>query len=246
MLVAVGLTAPPGALAPAEPGSASTRAVVDRTVLGDREPGSSPAVDREPTDDPVSSAGVSRTGSGRLEVVPDGAPSNGSRPVRRYAVEVEEGLGVDPASFARAVHTTLSSPRSWGADGAMSFERTDATDGATDGSLAFRVTLASPDTTDRLCAPLRTNGQLSCFNGTRAVINVVRWLEGSQYNPDLSSYRDYLINHEVGHALGHGHEPCPRAGELAPVMQQQSKGIAPCVPNAWPFPDEGSDTSSAG
>jgi hypothetical protein len=233
-LLAVGLLAPPSATRSDDPASPTTRAVSDR-VLADEGPAASPAHEA-----PVPRAGrgndrVSRSGTGELVVVPGSAAAAGEGPVRRYAVEVEEGLGIDPGSFARAVHATLSSPRSWGADGAMSFERTDGSEG----SLSFRVTLASPEKTDSLCAPLRTNGQLSCFDGSRAVINIHRWLDGSQHNPDLRSYRDYVVNHEVGHALGHGHVSCPGAGELAPVMQQQTKGIAPCVPNPWPYPDAG-------
>lgn len=188
-------------------------------------------VRREPVREP---APVSREGTGELAVVPGTDPAPGGAPVRRYLVEVEEGLGVDAEQFARTVHATLNDPRSWAADGEVAFGRVEATEAR---RVAFRVALTSPDTTDRLCAPLATRGQLSCHNGGRAVLNVVRWLDGVPEHRDLSVYRQYLVNHEVGHALGHGHVDCPGPGRLAPVMQQQSKRVAPCLPNAWPSPD---------
>jgi hypothetical protein len=105
------------------------------------------------------------------------------------------------------------------------------------GDVAFRVTLVSPATADRLCAPLRTNGYFSCGTSERAVLNVARWLTGADaYGGDLASYRSYLVNHEVGHVLGRGHEPCPGAGRQAPVMLQQTKGLDGCAANSWPYP----------
>lgn len=153
--------------------------------------------------------------------------------MRRYLVEIEEGLPVDARKFTSRVERILADPRSWAAGEGFALRRVSS------GRAAFRVTLASPDTTDRLCAPLQTGGIFSCFQRGRSVLNHGRWSGGSPVYPgDLASYRAYMVNHEVGHALGHGHLGCPAAGRLAPVMMQQSKGLAGCRPNAWPLPGE--------
>jgi Protein of unknown function (DUF3152) len=133
--------------------------------------------------------------------------------------------------FAKAVHATLNDPRSWGHDGKLQFERVDH------GSVQIRVSLSSAVLTDRLCFPLRTFGRVSCWDGSRAVINAERWgLGADTYGEDILSYREYVVNHEVGHGLGHDHVHCPRPGVLAPVMVQQTKSLEGCKPNQWPYP----------
>lgn len=170
-------------------------------------------------------------GDGVLHQVSGRSARSGAGPLLRYSVAVEGGLGIPAAGFAAAVERTLADDRSWGHGGRASFVRVDS--GPTD----FQVSLASPTTTDRLCAPLDTHGDFSCGTGSHAVINAMRWLRGApSYTGQLGRYREYVVNHEVGHTLGRGHAACPRAGGLAPVMMQQTLGVGGCRPSPWPFP----------
>jgi hypothetical protein len=180
-----------------------------------------------------STARPSWYGTGRLVTAPGSSAVHGSGPLRRFTVEVEQGLPDSPAAMAKAVERVLFDQRSWGGGGRLSFQRVSS------GPVAFRVVLASPATTDRLCAPLRTGGIFSCYMRGRAVLNAMRWYAGaSAYAGDLAAYRVYMVNHEVGHALGHGHAYSCGAGGLARVMIQQTKGLRGCRRNPWPLADE--------
>lgn len=178
----------------------------------------------------VLAAVVPQVGTGETGVVPGSVPATGPGPVRTVRVEVEGGLPVDAAAFAAFVLDTLNDPRGWGHAGAMTFARTD-------GDAELTVVLASPETSARMCRPLDTGGRLSCRIGPRAILTHYRWVEAHpDYGTDRTGYRRYLVNHEVGHFLGHGHVPCPAPGAPAPVMQQQTMGLRGCAPNSWPHP----------
>ncbi|GAA1399593.1 DUF3152 domain-containing protein [Oerskovia paurometabola] len=165
---------------------------------------------------------------GALTIVPAEVPAPGAGTVRRVRVEVEQGLPVDGETFAAAVLATLNDPRGWSAVDGVTFARTG-------GDADIRVVLASPATTDRLCAPLQTEGAYSCGVTGAAILNFSRWVNGAtDFGQDLPLYRQYLVNHEVGHVLGHRHVSCPAPGALAPVMVQQSMSTEGCLPNGWP------------
>jgi hypothetical protein len=142
--------------------------------------------------------------------------------VYTYTVEVEDGLesASEGEEFAKGVDKVLSDPRSWIAGRDVALRRVDT------GTPSFRISLTSQKT-------IRDPGycgfdiplEASCYNGAvgRVFINDARWERGAvSYNGDIVAYRVYAINHEVGHAMGHAHEPCAVNGGLAPVMMQQS------------------------
>ncbi len=179
-------------------------------------------------------------GSGEFEAIGgmDQAPGTGQK--FTYRVDVEKGLGLDGELFARAVQKTLNDERSWAHGGGRTFERISS------GEPDFVITLASPGTTATWCAKSgldTTVDNVSCDSAAtdRVMINAYRWAQGAEtYGDRMYTYRQMLINHEIGHRLGHGHVTCDRDGELAPVMQQQTKfldhdGIR-CRANPWPFP----------
>jgi hypothetical protein len=66
-------------------------------------------------------------------------------------------------------------------------------------------------------------------------LSVSDWDDGS--DPRVIRYRQMVLNHEVGHELGYGHEACPGEGALAPVMQQQTLDLTGCEPYPWPYLD---------
>jgi hypothetical protein len=186
----------------------------------------------------------------------------GTAKVFTYTVEVENGIdtaafGGDEA-FARMVDQTLDNPKGWTHNPQFAFVRAD---GTTDEHPDFRISLTSPMTVRVGCGyeiPL----EASCYNPSygldqqpRVFINEARWVRGAvPFQGDIGSYRQYLVNHEVGHAIGYQrHEPCDKPGGLAQVMMQQTFGISnddaakfdpdfvkpdgkTCRFNPWPYP----------
>ena len=217
--VASGGRAPQQGTGPGAGGAVETPAM---TVLPGR------TLEREPAPE----VAVPESASGTFAVAGVRGPTT-SRPAAEgarlttYRVEVEGGLPFDADEVAAEVERILSDERGWITRGHLLVRE--------DGPADLRILLAAPTTVDRLCAPLLTRGRLSCRNGANVVLNAWRWHHGAEtYGDDLTGYREYLVNHETGHALGYGHLGCPEPGAPAPVMVQQTKTLFGCAPNPWP------------
>lgn len=149
--------------------------------------------------------------------------------VRTYAVRVEDGLEVGADDASAEIARVLADPRGWQQLEGVAFHQV-----ATSEEAEFTISLGSPPTVDALCLPAKTGGSWSCRIGPDVALNSDRWLHATPTYDDLAEYRAYMINHEVGHFLGHSHALCGGAGQPAPVMLQQSMDLEGCTPNAWP------------
>ncbi len=215
-----------GAPAPGSEPAPTDRAGVSHP--GDRAPRSAGPVTGPGTDEEVEVAGTSPEGFAVLA----GAAAAGQGERRTFTVEIEDGYEPDADSLVETVHgALLDAESSWARDHELA--QVEEPEGAD-----IRIVLATPDTVDEWCGAvgLDTGGDSSCWDGQRAMLNGDRWRGGVDHIDDLGTYRAYLVNHEVGHGLGHGHVDCPEPGAPAPVMMQQTLGLGACEPNPWPYP----------
>ncbi|MEV0454377.1 DUF3152 domain-containing protein [Catellatospora methionotrophica] len=163
--------------------------------------------------------------------------------IRRFRVAAEKNVaGTELDAFTSLVDETLGDERSWIAGRQYRLQRVPS-----GSAYQFTIYLATGETTRRLCGAGGMDTRLdgvsytSCRLPGRVVINLNRWrMSVPDYvngKIDLHTYRQYVINHEVGHELGRFHEACPGKGKPAPVMQQQTYGLKGCTANSWPYVD---------
>ncbi|MEV5814465.1 DUF3152 domain-containing protein [Streptomyces mutabilis] len=198
----------------------------------------SPSVKASPSASPSpSTIAIPPTGPGTFVTAEaDGSTVGTGSRVRRYKVLVEKGIDIRPNAAAAEISDVLADRRGWTRDGINSFKLVSS------GSYDFVVKIATPGTVDDICGAygLQTKGEVNCAVGTDVVVNLKRWVLGSpQFDGPIGDYRALIINHEVGHRIGHGHETCPGPGRPAPAMMQQIKGLKGCVANAWPYDRDG-------
>ncbi len=176
----------------------------------------------------------------------------------RYSVEVENGIDTTPyggdTAFATMVDATLADPRGWIADKRYKFVHVPA-----DSRPDTRIQLTSLSTAAELCGAeleMETSCHTRITGESTVLVNEARWVRGAiPFEGDLGNYRQYLLNHEFGHAIGYAdHQACGGDNKLAPVMMQQTLSLnntqlhdmspeevypddnATCNPNPWPYP----------
>ena len=117
-----------------------------------------------------------------------------------YCVASKGEVG-DLTEFSDTVFSTLNDPRGWPRAGAV-FQEADGTD---PNACSMTLTLAAADQMTSFST--ECSDEYSCRVGNDVVINVDRWNNATEgwlnAGGTVSRYRTMVINHEVGHRLGH-------------------------------------------
>jgi len=139
----------------------------------------------------------------------------------RYRTSVDPGVHYDETKFRDEIAIYLADPEGWAQFHTFVYAPTGP---------AKQIRLSNPST-------LKQEGckddALSCaiLGGNSIWLNADRWTRGSVPSKlPLERYRQYMVSHEMGHALGYDHAQCPGSGP-APIMMQQTLGIGACTPN---------------
>lgn len=234
-----------------EPGTASSEEESATPLIANPDTGSGFGAAKASAELPGGGS-FSERGAGTWSVVPGAAPQFGTGRLFTYSVELEDGVELPggPEGFAATVDATLRNPKSWVGSKKYAFRRVDDPAAAD-----IRISLTSQQTSRSLCG-FAIPYDASCWkeDQNRVVINTARWARGAvAFEGNVVQYQQYVVNHEVGHALGFSHVGCDATGSLAPVMMQQTWGVSNdyiaalgnsevtadgrvCEPNAWPFP----------
>lgn len=149
-----------------------------------------------------------------------------------YTISTKGTTSANMQEFAAQVNETLNDARGWAQLG-VSFKQVQ-------GGGDFDLVLSQAE-----LLPSFSSGcsvEWSCRVGKSVIVNDMRWRDATDaWNRAGGSMRDYrhmVINHEVGHWLGHGHLNCSAPGVPAAVMQQQSIDLQGCRFNPWPLKSE--------
>lgn len=206
-----------------------------------RTTASTPSRNRPPAAEPPTRkeeppARVPASGKGTFTTARASGSAAGSGPLRRYRVQVEDGVDISAKDAAAEIQRILAHPRGWAAHGKGSFQLVTS-------DADFVIRIATPATADRLCLAqgFDTRGELNCETADGVVVNLRRWMLGSPtFAGPAAEYRHLIINHEIGHEIGiRKHLGCAGPGKPAPVMMQQIKGLDGCRSNAWPYDENG-------
>lgn len=158
-----------------------------------------------------------------------------------YCVASKGEVG-DLTEFSDTVFSTLNDPRGWPRAGAVFQENEGADPNADPNACSMTLTLAAADQMTSFST--ECSDEYSCRVGNDVIINVDRWNNATEgwlnAGGTVERYRTMVINHEVGHRLGHldNELTCPAVNQPAPLMQQQSMDLLGCTPNEWPLDEE--------
>ncbi|KFI58578.1 DUF3152 domain-containing protein [Bifidobacterium cuniculi] len=227
---AVTLAAPPSATA--EP--SATPSSGDSATP---EPSATPSETASPEEQALDAQSASISDKERQEIMAkaqETAKASGAAQVTMTYCVSSKGKVGSTDGFANAIYRSLNDTKGWPRAG-VTFEPVSE-------GCDVTLTLSEPSQVPSF-SPM-CSAEYSCRVGSDVIINKKRWDNGVEAwlkaGGTLADYRTMVINHEVGHALGHidNEQTCAGEGQPAPLMQEQSMHLDGCKPNIHPLDSE--------
>ena len=133
-----------------------------------------------------------------------------------------------PASMQTFITSTIQDSRGWRGKGY--YFQQSATKQAAD--IIFYL-----KSNEDITAMFTMDGFSVCYTvegKSKIYINQKNWdTPPSAFTGSKETYRQYVVQHEVGHALGMGHEKPQTENAQCHPMYQQTRGTTKCLPNPW-------------
>lgn len=172
------------------------------------------------------------------------AASKSKSYVRYWFLTVDEDVPelseTDPDYVADIIDQVLNDEKGWKRMGYF-FEEISAEEGLyarkkkSNRKYVVHIHLSTDKTVEKAC----NFGGLSCadLKDNTVYFNLDKWLYGTKESRmSLEEYRQYLIQHEIGHILNRSHNKCTdNENDSCPVMYQQTISKGCCKPNPWPL-----------
>lgn len=149
-----------------------------------------------------------------------------------YDVESRGEVRGDLENFRQKVAEIFADSRGWSRAGV---KFTEVESGG-----RLHMVLASPGEVKK-GSPIVCSSELSCHVDGTVFINDDRWNGASEaykgLGVNVEDYRTMVVNHEVGHFLGHNHLTSCGIG-IGPIMIDKAANLGACAPTYWPLPNE--------
>lgn len=145
----------------------------------------------------------------------------------RYAVSTSPEYKEWLSRFTRCIDKTLNDVDSWdGITFVHDEENPDITIRLSSSSEIMDERTNKEVETDIYGNPTELSVTFYTERPVKVLINANNYINGVPISKlGKKEYRKYVINHEVGHALGYGHLPCDESTRICPVMYQMTKGV---------------------
>jgi hypothetical protein len=184
----------------------------------------------------VSLAVAKEVGLNQLEAqrIADAHYTRGVSYAVTYDVATRGEVQGDLETFRETVAKIFADDRGWKRAG-VTFTEVES------GGKLHMILASGPEV--KKASPIVCSDQLSCHVNGSVFINDARWMGASSAykarNVSVEDYRKMVVNHEVGHFLGHDHDlSCGRASGLGPIMIDKAEHLGSCQPTYWPLPNE--------